>query len=195
MLATIDSDIQNVNITEGENASFTCNFSKGDVASTVEWTVGGGQYDCDTAEEDIEADSNGCYTTETQSVLLIRDTSSFTPGRTSTVQCILQQNIPQEFRDDPSFNETFNNTIRTASLTITSMESESVTLDTLYNFLFSMYTECNVNSIPVTLGLPSDPLLCSRSLWVDLCLLSDAICSKCTVYTCVYKGSTYIILV
>ena len=137
MLATIDSDIQNVNITQEENTSFTCNFSKGDVNSTVYWTVDGGQYDCVDAE-DIGADSNGCYTTETQSVLLIRDTSSFTPGNHS-VQCILQQNIPQEFRGDESFRTEFNEILtRTASLTITSTGGESVTLDTLYNFLFSL---------------------------------------------------------
>ena len=70
----------------------------------MKWTVGGREYDCGTAEEDIEADSNGCYINETQSVLLIRDTSSFTPDIGHQVQCILQQNIPQEFRDDESFN-------------------------------------------------------------------------------------------
>ena len=112
MLATIDSDIQNVNITEGENANFTCNFSKGDVPSTVYWTVGGREYDCVTAE------GVGCYTTETQSVLLIRNTSSFIPNSTYTVQCILQHDIPQEFRDDESFKEEFNETLRTAFLTI-----------------------------------------------------------------------------
>ena len=129
MLATIDSDIQNVIITEEENASFTCNFSEGDVDSTVKWRVGGREYDCVTAEEeDIEADSNGCYTTEIQSVLLIRDTSSFTPDSTYTVQCILQQNIPHKFRDDESFKEEFNEIQRTASLTITSTGSESVTI-------------------------------------------------------------------
>ena len=108
VLGTIDSDIQNVTITEEVNANFTCNFSKGDIDSTVKWRVGGREYDCVTAEEDIGADSNGCYTNETQSVLLIRNSSSFTPDITYTVQCILQQSIPQEFRDDPSFNEEFN---------------------------------------------------------------------------------------
>ena len=115
MLGTIDSDIQNVTITEEESANFTCNFYKGNVDSTVYWTVDGGQYDCDTAEEGI---SNRCYTTETQSVLLIRDTSSFTPNSTYTVQCILQQNIPQEFSNDESFKEEFNEILtRTAFLT------------------------------------------------------------------------------
>ena len=94
VLATIDNDIQNVTITEGESAQFTCNFSKGDLNSTVYWTVDGSQYDCVTAEEDIEAGSNGCYTAESQSVLLIRNT---TPGR-HQVECILQQNIPELFR-------------------------------------------------------------------------------------------------
>ena len=118
VLGTIDSDIQNVTITEEENANFTCKFSKGDVDSTVYWTVDGREYDCVTAEEDIGADSNGCYTTETQSVLLIRNTSPFTPNSTYTVQCILQQNIPQEFSNDESFKEEFNeNLTRTAFLT------------------------------------------------------------------------------
>ena len=103
--------INYVTITKKESANFTCNFSKRDFDDiTVYWTVDGGQYDCVTAEEDIGADSNGCYTTETQSVLLIRNTSSFTTGNHS-VQCILQQNIPQEFRDDDSFKEEYNDTI------------------------------------------------------------------------------------
>ena len=117
VLTTVDDNIQSLSITEGESASFTCNFSEGDVDSTVEWTVGGREYDCGTAEEDIGADSNGCYTTETQSVLLIRNTGSFTPGNHS-VQCILQQNIPEQFRVDPSFQDKYNSITRKATLGI-----------------------------------------------------------------------------
>ena len=118
VLATIDSDIQSVTITEKESANFTCNFSKGDLSSTVYWTVDGEEHrDCVTAEEDIGPDSNGCYTIETQSVLLIRNTSSLTPGRRHQVQCILQQNIPQEYRDDDSFKEEYETLTRTAFLT------------------------------------------------------------------------------
>ena len=110
ILIAVFAIINYVGITEKESTNFTCNFSKRDFDNiTVYWTVDGGQYDCDTAEEDIEADSNGCYTTETQSVLLIRNTGFITGNH--NVQCILQQNIPQEFRDDDSFKEEYNDTI------------------------------------------------------------------------------------
>ena len=110
ILIAVFAIINYVGITEKESTNFTCNFSKRDFDNiTVYWTVDGGQYDCVTAKEDIEADSNGCYTTETQSVLLIRDSGSFIT--VNSVQCILQQNIPQEFRDDDSFKEEYNDTI------------------------------------------------------------------------------------
>ena len=117
VLGTIDSDIQSVTITEEKSANFTCNFSKGDLDNiTVYWTVDGEKRNC-YAEEDIGSETIACYNTETQSVLLIRDTSSFTPGR-HQVQCILQQNIPEEFRVDRSFNDTFNSVTRGGSFTI-----------------------------------------------------------------------------
>ena len=117
--------INNVTITEEESANFTCNFSKGNFDDiTVYWTVDGGQYDCVTTEEDIGADRNGCYTTETQSVLLIRNSGSFTTG--NSVQCILQQNIPQEFRDDDSFKEEYNDTITRSVFLITISAGGSV---------------------------------------------------------------------
>ena len=118
--------INNVTIAEEESANFTCNFSKRDFDDiTVYWTVDDGQYDCVTAEEAIGADSNGCYTTKTQSVLLIKNTSSFSTGNHS-VQCILQLNIPQEFRDDDSFKEEYNDTITRSTFLITRPTGESV---------------------------------------------------------------------
>ena len=124
MLATIDSDVQNVTITEEQDVNFACNFSKRDVNITVYWTVDGGQYDC-IEEEDIGSESIECYNTETQSVLLIKNSSSLTPG-SYEVQCILRQNIPEEFRNDMSFNDTFNNITRRGLLTIMPI-GESVT--------------------------------------------------------------------
>ena len=116
-MATIENDVQTVSIVEGESINFTCNFSKGNVSDIdIDWTVDGVQYDkCGTAEGDT---GNGCYTTEgTQSVLLIRDTSSFSTG-SHPVQCILQQNIPEDFKNDPSFQEDFNNVTSSAHLLI-----------------------------------------------------------------------------
>ena len=104
VLVTIDSDIQSVTITEEKSANLTCNFSKGDLDSiTVYWRVDGEKCNCH-AGEDVGSEAIACYNTESRSVLLIRNTSSFTPGR-HQVQCILQQNISEEFRDDRSFND------------------------------------------------------------------------------------------
>ena len=116
-MATIENDVQNVSIVEGESANFTCNFSKGTVSDIdIDWAVDGDQYDeCGTTEGDT---GNGCYTTEgTQSVLLIRDTSSFSTG-SRPVQCILPQNIPEDFKNDPSFKEDFNSVMSSAWLII-----------------------------------------------------------------------------
>ena len=64
-----------------------------------------GQYDCVTAEEDIGAGSSGCFTNDTQSVLLVRNaTRGIHP-----VQCILQHNFSNEYSEDDSFKEEFNN--------------------------------------------------------------------------------------
>ena len=125
MLGTIDSDIQNMTITEEENANFTCNFSRGDLDSiTVYWTVDGEKRNC-TAEEDVGSETIACYNTDSQSILLIRNTGLFVPGR-HQVQCILQQNISEEFRDDRSFNDTFNSITRGGSFTIM-LRGESAT--------------------------------------------------------------------
>ena len=114
MLATIDNEIQNVTITERESGNFTCQFSKRDNDITVFWRVDGSQYDCVTAEEDLGPDSIGCYTTETQSVLLIRNASI----GIHPVQCVLQQAISREFAEDDSFKEEFNEQLTSALLTI-----------------------------------------------------------------------------
>ena len=104
MLTTTDRYIRNVTI-NGECASFTCSFFKGDVDSNIHWEDKDHEYYCVTAEEVI---SNGCYTTETQSVFLIRNTNASTADFIYDVKCILQQSIPQEFRNDESFKEEFN---------------------------------------------------------------------------------------
>ena len=126
VLGTIDSDIQGMTITEEESANFTCNFFRGN-QSIVYWTVDDKeQSNCFATEEEIRPDSNGCYTTETRSVLLIRNTSSFTPDRRHQVQCILQQNIPPEFRDDNSFNEEYDTLLTRESFLLIESISELI---------------------------------------------------------------------
>ena len=45
--------------------------------------------ECDSTEDDIAPDGNGCYTNDTHSVLILRDTGSLAIG-SYLVQCILQ---------------------------------------------------------------------------------------------------------
>ena len=118
VLASIENDIQDVSVLEGEKVTFTCEFRKGNESDIViNWTVGNIPFnECDSTEDDIAPDSNGCYTNDTHSVLVI---NTLDPG-SFPVQCILQQNIPDDFRNDPSFQDNFNNITRSASLTIMS---------------------------------------------------------------------------
>ena len=118
VLASIE-DIQSVSVLEGERAPFMCKFSKGDISDIdIYWTFDGDQYEkCGFTEDDIAPDGNGCYTNDTHSVLLLRNISSLNIGR-YPVQCILQQNIPEDFKNDSSFQENFINSIISASLII-----------------------------------------------------------------------------
>ena len=118
VLGTIENDIQNVSVLEEETAMFACEFSKGNISDIdINWSVGDMIFnDCDSTEDDIAPNGNGCYTNGTHSVLVM---NTLDPG-SYQVQCILQQNIPEEFKNDPSFQENFNSITRSSSLTIKS---------------------------------------------------------------------------
>ena len=126
MLASIENDIWNVSVLEGEMALFTCAFSKGDISDIdIDWIFNGDYYDvCVSTEEDIAPDGNECYTNDTHSVLVLRNTNSLAVG-SYQVQCILQQNISDSlFLNDPSFQQNFHNeTVESAFLVI---QSEAV---------------------------------------------------------------------
>ena len=109
VLATIQNDIQNVSVVEGENATFTCEFRKGSRDIAINWRVGD-----NLCKDDMAPDAIGCSTNDTHSVLVI---NKLAPG-SYPVQCILQQNIPEDFKNDPSFQESFNNITRSALLTV-----------------------------------------------------------------------------
>ena len=121
MLASIENDIWNVSVMEGEMALFTCAFSKGDISDIdIDWIFNGDQYDeCVSIEEDIAPDGNGCYTNDTHSVLVLKNTDSLAVG-SYQIQCILQQNISDSlFLNDPSFQQRFHNdTVESAFLVI-----------------------------------------------------------------------------
>ena len=110
------NDIQDVSVVEGGRATFTCKFRKGNVSDiAINWSVDDIPFnECDSAEDDIAPDGNRCYTNDTHSVLVI---NTLDPG-SYPVQCILHQNIPEDFKNDPSFKENFNNIAINSSLTI-----------------------------------------------------------------------------
>ena len=114
VLATIENDIQSVSVLEGDRVTFTCEFRKGSISDIgINWSVDDISFiECDSTEDDI--DGNGCYTNDTHSVLVI---NTLAPG-SYPVQCVLQQNIPEEFKNDPSFQKIFNSISRSASLRI-----------------------------------------------------------------------------
>ena len=130
VLATIENDIQSVSLVEGERATFTCEFRKGSISDIgINWSVGDISFnECDSTENDITPDGNGCYTNDTHSVLVI---NTLVPG-SYPVQCILEQSIPEDFKNDPSFQENFNNITRSASLTIQPTSNSLYSLDILF---------------------------------------------------------------
>ena len=118
VLATVEGEIETVSISRGESAEFTCKFSKGDVDIDINWSVGDIVFDeCGSTEKDISPDGNGCYNTNTESVLQLQNTSSFA-FRSYSVQCVLHQNITDEFKNDVSFQTHFNNLTSTSFLFI-----------------------------------------------------------------------------
>ena len=124
MLATLEGEIENVSISRGESAEFTCKFSKGDVDIDINWSVGDIVFDeCGSKEKDISPDGNGCYTTNTESVLLLQNTSVF-DARPYPVQCVLQQTITEDFREDPTF-QNYSNTLTSSSYLFVQPKSEN----------------------------------------------------------------------
>ena len=102
-----------MSVLEGERATFTCEFRKGSISDIdINWSVGDILFD--NCKDDIAPNSNGCYTNDTHSVLVI---NTLAPG-SYPIQCVLQQNIPEDFKNDPSFQETFSSIARNASLTV-----------------------------------------------------------------------------
>ena len=105
----------------------------------IDWTIDGDLFDgCGSTEDDIAPDGNGCYTNDTHSVLVIRNTSSLATGN-HLVQCTLEQNIPEDFKNDPSFRESFNSITRSASLTIETRSKY---------FRYTMYMNCTIALTP-----------------------------------------------
>ena len=106
-----------MSVDEGDTTELKSEFSKGSIDVDVYWTVDGLHYNCLTSE-DMISDNIGCYNTESQSVLLIDGISS----GSHTVQCVLQQNIPEAFENDFSFQPNYTQVTQTAMLTVISAQ-------------------------------------------------------------------------
>ena len=124
-----DGGIQDVSVPQGDSVIFTCNFIEADNNVTIKWTVDNVQYIC--VEEGLGPEFNGCFSGETQSTFQLKNTSLLDIGSHS-VQCILEQNIPESFQRDPSFDVKFNSLISTGQLIILEPpRGEMATLHTL----------------------------------------------------------------
>ena len=118
VLATVEGEIENVTISRGESAEFTCKFSKRDVDIDIYWRVFYiAFYECGSTEKDIAPDGNGCYTTDTESVLFLGNTSSFSTSN-HYVYCVIHQIIGDNFMKDPSFEVFFIYMVSSAILEI-----------------------------------------------------------------------------
>ena len=101
----------------GQPVNISCKVtkSKQDKNITILWRVDNNEYGC--AETEISLDI-ACFLYDNHSVLQIENTSSLGLG-VHPVQCVLQQDIPQRFQDDPSFfSVDGENITRDATLTV-----------------------------------------------------------------------------
>ena len=102
VLSTLAEEIGNVSVTVGEPATFYCSILKRDTVFNITWRIDNNEYICDRYST-VSSDSNiFCSFNDSLSVLQIKDTGSLGTG-THTVQCALQQIIPENFTSDDSF--------------------------------------------------------------------------------------------
>ena len=110
--------ISNETIEQGESADFKCESSEKTNDITVYWMVGGDRFDC-TATSAGQISSNGCYFSGSTGILLLKDTKAY-GARSHTVQCVVQQNLDQDYVGDPSYDESFSKISKTGTLNIQS---------------------------------------------------------------------------
>ena len=105
------SNITNMTVTKGERANFTCQYSRhGNNDSIVFWTVGNHRFDCVTSEEGVAPGNNGCYENDEESHLVIGNLAMFGSGE-FPVRCNLEQSLGEEYVNDPSFDNEFDDVI------------------------------------------------------------------------------------
>lgn len=130
----IDRGIENTTVSQGETAELKCQLSR-EKDAIIYWFVGNDRYNC-TASSEEEVKGNGCYTSGSTSHLLVRDTKSLAVGE-HKIQCVVEQNLPPDFVNDASFNDSFNSvSSKNGTLTVTPgmSVSTSPTRSTNYDY-------------------------------------------------------------
>ena len=122
VLSTLaDDDVNNISVTVGNTATFSCKFEKRDTNFSIIWKVGRSEY-CSNNMSMIP-DVIICSVKGNTSFLQITDTS-VTGAGTHEVQCIFQPDIDPRYIMDPSFQSEFNNgDTRTATLEVIGITS------------------------------------------------------------------------
>ena len=99
MLSTLAEDVVvAVPVSVGMVATVTCKIIKEDTDFSISWRMD----DQKVCDEDTPTDDITCFTNATHGVLQLESTTSLSVG-SHTVECVLEQEIDQLFRDDPSF--------------------------------------------------------------------------------------------
>ena len=104
------------NVTIGEPATFYCSILKHDTDFITTWRIDNNEYICDGYSTDSSDSNIFCSFNDSLSVLQIKDTDFLGTG-TYTVQCALQQIIPENFTSDDSFLAGFGDNVVREALT------------------------------------------------------------------------------
>ena len=97
-MSALSGEIGDVSVATGEPATFVCNALKRDTDFSISWKVEGETYTC--GGTDTSSDNIHCYMkNETACVLKIENTAAL-DIRSHSVECILQNFVPENFRED-----------------------------------------------------------------------------------------------
>ena len=127
MLAALEGDLHDTSVIIGISTKLSCPFSSG-TDFDIYWTVDGDRYDCDISNTPDGGISCNNSDPLPQSILSIEDTTSLGGGG-HMVECVLEQTIPVNFRNDLSFRTVLNSlteTSRSATLMIIDPSGECV---------------------------------------------------------------------
>ena len=107
VLANLEGDLSDTSVTIGNPTNLSCPFSSG-TDFDIYWTIGDDRYDCDISDTpDGGISCTNSTAPLSQIILSIEDTNSLGAGE-YPVECVLEQTIPDNFKNDPSFRTELN---------------------------------------------------------------------------------------